>query len=38
MTTSSPDPEEAEAARRYVAKKTTDTDDEMEILCALGLM
>lgn len=37
MTTSSPEPEEADAARRYVAKKIDDVEEEYEVLCALGL-
>lgn len=36
----SPDNTEDEktAARRVVADKSTDTDEEYEVLCALGLM
>jgi hypothetical protein len=30
--------DEKAAARRVVAQKTTDTDEEYEALCALGLM
>jgi hypothetical protein len=30
--------DEREAARRTVSQKTNDTDEEYEVLCALGLM
>lgn len=30
--------EEKQAARRVVAKKTDDIDEECEVLCALGLL
>jgi hypothetical protein len=30
--------DERDAARRTVAQKTNDTDEEYEVLCALGLM
>jgi hypothetical protein len=30
--------DEKEAARRTVSQKTNDTDEEYEVLCALGLM
>jgi hypothetical protein len=30
--------DERDAARRTVAQKTIDTDEEYEVLCALGLM
>jgi hypothetical protein len=38
MSSSEPTQEQEEAARRVVAANATDTDEEYELLCALGLM
>jgi hypothetical protein len=38
MTSTSETEEQEAAARRYVAKKTDEMDEEYEVLCALGLM